>query len=200
MPDDDAAQHDTTSSHTRPHLDVAVLMRRERVQGPAARWQEWRWVFDSVLPDEAGAGSQPRLVHQTEGGEQRWLHPGFVVELFADDAEGYFLNATTDAPCWFVMWRMEEMPGIAPEPIARPALVSLSYHDAGRLLDAQEMVEQVPAQPEVVQWLRDWVEQHYWAEPKRRKRPESFKPLVDRFGNAASVSTEKKRGSGAGDA
>lgn len=199
MPDEEAAHRDI-GSHARPHLDVAVLMRRERVQGPAARWQEWRWVFDSVLPDEPGAGSQPRLVHETAGGEQRWLHPGFVVELFSDDAEGYFLNATTDAPCWFVMWRMEEAPGASAGPIARPMLVSLSYHDAGRLLDAQEMVEQVPAQPEVVQWLRAWVAENYLAEPKRRKRPESFRPLVDRFGNAASVTTEKKRGSGAGDA
>jgi len=43
------------------------------------------------------------------------------------------------------------------------------------------------------------VQAHYMIEPKRRKRPESFRPLVDRFGNAASVSTEKKRGGGAGD-
>ena len=196
MPDE-AAHHDPdNTSPTRPYLDVAVLMRRERVQGPAARWQEWRWVFDSVLPDEPGAGKQPRLVHETEGGEQRWLHPGFTVELFSDDAEGYYLNATTESPCWFVMWRMEDAPDVSAEQIARPKLVSLSYNDAGRLLDAQEMVEQVPAQPEVVQWLRGWVAENYQAEPKRRKRPESFRPLVDRFGNAASVTTEKKRGAG----
>ena len=32
----------------------------------------------------------------------------------------------------------------------------------------------------------------------KRKRPESFKPLQDRFGNPASVSTEKKFGGGDG--
>jgi len=77
--------------------------------------------------------------------------------------------------------------------------VTLSYHDAGRWLDAQETVEQVPAPPEVVEWLRTWVDEHYEAEPRRRQRPQSFKPLVDRFGNAASVTTEKKRGRGTGD-
>ena len=46
---------------------------------------------------------------------------------------------------------------------------------------------------------RGFVQAHYVMEPRRRKRPESFRPLVDRFGNAASVSTEKKRGRGAGD-
>jgi len=197
MPED-AARDDPSNPTlpTRPYLDVAVLMRRERVRGPAARWQEWRWVFDSVLPDEPDAGTEPRLVHESEEGEQRWLHPGFVVELFTDDAEGYYLNTSTESPCWFVLWRMEESPTVASEPIARPVIVTLSYHDAGRWLDAQEMVEQVPAQPEVVQWLREFVDSHYKAEPKRRQRPQSFRPLTDRFGNAASVSTGKKRGGG----
>jgi len=196
MPDEAARSDQTPTTPTRPYLDVAVLMRRERVRGPAARWQDWRWVFDSVLPDEPGAGTEPRLVHESEEGEQRWLHPGFTVELFTDDAEGYYLNTSTESPCWFVLWRMEEAPSVASEPIARPVIVTLSYHDAGRWLDAQEMVEQVPAQPEVVQWLRDFVDTHYKAEPKRRQRPQSFRPLLDRFGNAASVTTQKKRGAG----
>jgi hypothetical protein len=119
-----------------------------------------------------------------------------VVELFRDDAEGYYLNATTPAPCWFVLWRMEEEATIAAEPIARPVAVSLSYHDAGRWLDAQEMVEQVPAPAQVVEWMRDFAESHYVPEPKRRKRPESFRRLEDRFGNPASVSTGKKYGGG----
>ena len=198
MPDDDEAalpEHQTREG-TRPTLDVAVVMRRERVQGPSARWQTWRWVLDSVLPDAPGFGTAPHLMHESTEGEQRWLHPGFQVELFSDDGEGYYLNASTDAPCWFVLWRMEEEASAAPEPIARPVVVTLSYHDAGRWLDAQETVEQVPAPPEVVQWLREFVGTHYTAEPRRRKRPESFKPLVDRFGNAASVTTEKKRGAG----
>jgi hypothetical protein len=116
------------------------------------------------------------------------------VELFRDDAEGYYLNATTPAPCWFVLWRMEEEPTVAGEPIPRPVMVSVSYHDAGRWLDAQETVEQVPAPPEVVEWMRSFAEEHYVPEPKRRKRPESFRPLSDRFGNPASVSTGKKYG------
>jgi hypothetical protein len=179
----------------RPSLYVAVVMRRERVQGPSARWQPWRWVLDSVVPDEPAFGAGPRLLYDHED-EQRWLHPGFKVELFKDDAEGYYLNATTPAPCWFVLWRMDEEATLAPEPIARPVIVTLSYHDAGRWLDAQETVEQVPAPPEVVEWMAAFAREHYVVEPKRRQRPQSFQPLVDRFGNAATVSTGKKRGAG----
>ena len=176
----------------RPALTVAVVLRRERVHGPMARWQPWRWTLADVVPQEPGFGAEPRLLLRTDD-EQRWLHPGFTVELFRDDAEGYYLNASSPAPCWFVLWRVEEEASVAEEPIARPVMVSLSYHDAGRWLDAQETVEQVPAGPEVLAWLQAFIDTHYEPEPKRRRRPESFRGLTDRFGNPASVSTGKGR-------
>jgi hypothetical protein len=176
----------------RPSIEVAVVMRRERLDN---RWQPWRWVLDDVVPNEAGFGQAPRLLVRTAD-EERWLHPGFTVELFRDDAEGYHLNATTPAPCWFVLWRMEEQACIADEPMPIPTMVSLSYHDAGRWLDAQETVEQVPAPADVVEWMRAFAAEHYVIEPKKRRRPESFKPLTDRFGNPAAVTTEKKFGGG----
>lgn len=176
----------------RPSIEVAVIMRRERIDN---RWQPWRWALADVVPQEPAFGTEPRLLFKNDE-EERWLHPGFTVELFRDDAEGYYLNVTTPAPCWFVLWRMEEEPALADEPMARPTMVSLSYHDAGRWLDAQETVEQVPAPAHVIEWMRAFADEHYVIEPKRRKRPESFKPLQDRFGNPASVTTEKKFGGG----
>jgi hypothetical protein len=184
-------------STNNPSIEVAVVMRKERIEGAMSRWQTWRWVLVEVIADEPGFGDQPRLLFKSDK-EENWLHPGFSVELFRDDAEGYYLNATTPAPCWFVLWRMEEEASIADEPLARPAMVSLSYHDAGRWLDAQETVEQVPAPAHVVEWMQAFVQEHYVVEPKRRKRPESFRSLTDRFGNPAAVSTEKKFGSGHG--
>lgn len=180
----------------RPALDVAVIMRKERVQGPMSRWQAWRWILDDVVPAQPGFGDEPKLLYRGED-EERWLHPGHVVELYKDDGEGYYLNATTPAPCWFVMWRLQTRAD--GESWARPEIVTLSYHDAGRWLDAQETVEQVPAPEAVVQWLRAFIAEHYVPEPKRRKRPASFQSLQDRFGNPAAVSTIKKYGGG-GDA
>lgn len=180
-----------------PSLDVAVVMRRERVEGAASRWQSWRWVLAEVVAAQAGFGARPRLLFK-DYKEERWLHPGHTVGLARDDTEGYYLNVTTVAPCWFVMWRMEETACLAPEPIAVPQIVTLSYHDAGRWLDAQETVEQLPAPAGVVDWLSAFVAEHHVAEPKRRKRPESFRSLSDRFGNPASISTDKARGGGHG--
>jgi hypothetical protein len=176
----------------RPRIEVAVIMRRERLNN---RWQPWRWVLADVVPNEPGFGNEPRLLFESND-EQRWLHPGYPVELFRDDGEGYYLNVSSSAPCWFVLWRMEEEATVADEPIPRPTMVSLSYHDAGRWLDAQETVEQVPAPPHVVEWLQAYVDEHYVVEPKKRKRPESFRPLTDRFGNPVSITTEKKFGGG----
>ena len=180
----------------RPGLDVSVVMRRERLE---SRWQPWRWVLDEVRPSDPTQKGGPLLI-QDDKDIQRWLHTGYRVELFRDDAEGYYLNMTTDTPGWFVLWRMDEdlTPGAGDEPLARPAMVSLSYHDAGRWLDAQENVDQVPAPPNVIEWTRAFVDANYVQEPKKRNRPQSFMALQDRFGKPASVSTEKKFGGGGG--
>jgi len=192
------AEQEIESSHsdsesTRSGVDVAVVMRRERIDN---RWQPWRWVLADVVQQEEGFGTQPRLLLKSEQ-EERWLYPGFRVELLPGDAEGYYLNATTEQPCFWVVWRMEEEAAVAEEPLAIPQIVTLSYHDAGRWLDAQETVEQVPAPTSIVEWLRAFVDRHHVVEPKRRQRPQSFQSLQDRFGNPVRFSTEKK-GGGAG--
>ena len=178
----------------RPQIRVAVLMRREAVQGPMARWQPWRWTLAEVVPQEPGFGSAPRCLREDAQGAL-WLYPDWTVELFTDDAEGYWLNATAPTPAFFVMWRLSE----DDSPRAVPQAVSLSYHDAGRWLDAQETVETSPAPAELVQALLAFAEQHFVPEPKKRQRPQSFQRLTDRFGQPVSISTEgKRKGAGAG--
>lgn len=176
----------------RPCVRVAVVMRRERIDN---RWQPWRWSLADVVPHVAGFGSQAyRLLKDDR--EELWLHPGFLVELHLGDAEGYYLNATTEQPCFWVVWRMEEEAQLSDEPVAVPQIVTLSYHDAGRWLDAQETVEQLPAPTQIVQWLRAFVDQHLTLEPKRRQRPQSFQSLQDRFGNPVRVTTDKAQRGG----
>jgi Protein of unknown function (DUF3305) len=188
----------------RPRLTVAVVMRREAVSGPQARWMPWRWVLADVVPQaELGLADDVTEVQRIEDtqsaaaeGVQHWVFPGLVIELFRDDAEGLFLNLSTERPAVWVMWRADETG--APDALPAPQIVTLSYTDAGRWLDAQERVDQVPAPAAMVEWLRAFVAEHYQPEAKRRKRPESFRALTDRFGNPASISTSKQRGGGGG--
>jgi len=157
-----------------------------------ARWQHWRWTLAEVVPQEADFDPKPRCLHDSPS-EALWIYPGWTVELFTDDAEGYWLNATSPKPAFFVLWRLSDTTVEGDVPLAVPQAVSMSYHDAGRWLDAQETVENVPAPAEVVQWLNAFVKQHFVPEPRRRQRPQSFQRLTDRFGQPFSVSTEVKR-------
>lgn len=207
-----AAAHVPSATAGRPALPVHVVMRREPVTGPMARWQNWRWVLADVLPAgeprvvparapqpvaDAPQEVQPLPGAATVDGARYWLFTGLHVTLFRDDAEGLFLNLESPSPCFWVFWRADEEQLLEGEPMAVPQIATLSYHDAGRWLDAQEKVDQVPAPPEVVEWLRDFVAEHHHVEPKRRKRPESFKPLTDRFGQPVRISTDKfQRGPG----
>jgi hypothetical protein len=151
-------------------------------------------VLADVVPQEIGFGTEARCLRQTEH-ETLWLYPNWNVALFQDDAEGYWLNATAPTPCYFVMWRLIDAQD-GGEPLAVPQAVSLSYHDAGRWLDAQETVETIPVAAEVVPWMQTFAEQHFVPEEKKRQRPQSFQRLTDRFGQPVSVSTDSKRKGG----
>lgn len=182
---------------TQTSLPVHVVMRCERVKGPMSRWQTWRWTVADVWPAELNPQVTVRHCLAQADDHSLWLCPGHDVTLHRDDAEGYHLNLSADQPVFWVMWRTEPL-AEGDEPVAQPLLVTLSYHEAGRMLDAQETVETVPAPTEVVEWLQAFTHTHYQPEPKRRKRPESFRTLTDRFGNPASVSTEKGGRGGGG--
>ena len=150
-----------------PRLRVAVRM--ERMAQPT-NWEVWRHVVAEVLLDEGQWGDEVRLLRD-DGRLADCLHPGLEVTLHRDEAEGYYLNLSTGTPVWFVMWRSDE----ADPARAWPELVTLSYNEAGRLLDAQERVETLPLPPPVGAWLQDYTDAHYRPEPKERKRPASFR-------------------------
>jgi hypothetical protein len=155
-----------------PRLRVAVQIDRQRQPN---RWEDWRFVIAQVLLDEGQFGTEARLLRD-DGRTASFLHPGLEVTLHRDEAEGYHLNLSSGAPVWFVLWRINE----DDPPLATPERVTVSYHEAGRLLDAQERVDNRPLPPEVVVWLQAYADQHYRPEVKQRRRPASFRAPEDR--------------------
>lgn len=150
-----------------PSLRAAVQI--ERLHRPSV-WEEWRFCISAVEVDEGVFGDAPRCLRD-DGRQALFLHPGLPVSLHRDEAEGYHLNLTSGAPVWFVMWRIDE-----DEPaMARPEIVTLSYNEAGRWLDAQERVDNVPLPADVRAWLQAFTDEHYRPEPKQRRRPASFR-------------------------
>jgi hypothetical protein len=150
----------------RPAVQVAVVMEREAAPN---RWEDWRFRITEVVPHEDAFGNEARVLRD-DGRLRRTLHPGFRLELFRDQGEGYYLNLTSGAPVWFVVWRIDDEDPSR----AWPETVSLSYNEAGRWLDAQERVDNVPLQVDLVAWLQAYTDENYRPEPKIRRRPQSF--------------------------
>ena len=146
-----------------------VAVQFDRLRQPS-RWEDWRFLLSGVVLDEGQFGSTARTLRD-DGHTATVLHPGFPVTLHRDEAEGYYLNLSSGAPVWFVMWRVSEHDPSA----CHPEFVTLSYHEAGRLLDAQERVDNVPLPADVRDWLQAFVDAHYRPEVKQRRRPASFR-------------------------
>lgn len=146
----------------RPSRKVAVILERHAVEN---RWESHRWILAGVAPDEGGAVrtvvDDARLL--------RRVHPGVEVTLFPDEAEGYYLNATSPEPSVFVALRADDATG---EPY--PFQATLSYNEAARWMDGSEKVERAPAWPELALWMAQWVESNYRPPEKQRRKPRSF--------------------------
>jgi hypothetical protein len=145
-----------------PTMKVAVILSREPAEN---RWESVRWQLLGAVPDSGGA---VRALVDTPEMLQR-LYPGLDVTLFKDEAEGYYLNVSSEEPSVFVSIRHDEG-GEEPYPFQ----CTVSYNEAARWMDGGEKVERVPAWPELVGWIARWVETNYRPEPKRSQRPQSF--------------------------
>jgi hypothetical protein len=141
----------------------------ERTAQPNA-WEDWRFQVADVVLDEGQFGTTLHTLRD-DGKRRLNLHPGLAVSLHRDEAEGYYLNLSSGAPVWFVMWRVSD---VDPSQ-AWPERVTLSYHEAGRLLDAQERVDNLPLPQAVCAWLQAFTDEHHKPEAKQRRRPASFK-------------------------
>ena len=132
------------------------------------RWQREKWQLAGVLPDDQSQ-SEPRVLIEREGLLQK-IHPGFSLVIFNDEGEGYYLNITSPEPRVFVTWRMNEN-----DTEAIPHLLTLSYNEAARWMDAQEKVDSVPIPEDIFSELVAWVEANYQPPMKKERiRPKSF--------------------------
>jgi hypothetical protein len=148
-----------------PTLAVAVVMERTQLDN---RWQTEKWEPIGVMPDSSGPGAPPRALVQ-EKSRAQWLHGGFKLELFHDEAEGYYLNLNSPRPFVFVNWLDQDGQGV-------PKSVTVSYNEAARQMDGGAQVDGVPMAAEWIPWLADYVARHYKPEAKKKRiRPPSFK-------------------------
>jgi hypothetical protein len=155
---------------------IAVVMERITLDN---HWQPYKWQVAGVLPG-MGSGEPARTLGRRADSLQR-LYPDLEVMLHRDEAEGYYLNLTSPEPRLFVLWRLHEERADA-ENEAEPLLLTLSYNEAARWMDAQEKVDGVPLPGDLIPWLGEFVEQHYRPEVKKQRiRPRSFESKEGRY-------------------
>ena len=152
----------------KPSVAAAVFMERERAPNC---WEDWRHRVADVVVQQDAFGQAARVLRQDEN-LRLTLYPAFALELFRDEAEGYYLNLSSGNPVWFVLWRIDDEDPSQASPVS----ISLSYNEAGRWLDAQEKVDNVPLSADVREWLQAYVDANYQPEVKKRRRPQSFLP------------------------
>ncbi|MEN3291197.1 MAG: hypothetical protein V7642_450 [Burkholderiales bacterium] len=148
-------------------LKIGVVMQRTPLDN---RWQPHQWRPLEIIDDPVLSEGVVRCLLD-HAADTRWLFPGFDIKLFADESEGYFLNISSPTPCWFIMWRMEEIDGAE---VAVPKFVTLSYNEAARLMDGGEQVDTLPASADIIERLTAFVADHYKPEPKRKRKKPSF--------------------------
>jgi hypothetical protein len=141
----------------------------------ANRWVDERW--DAVAVEAEDGISEAAVTDATPNGSARatrWRCAGHEIELVASEADGYYLNVSAREPKVFVLWRMAE-PGDDAEPRARPLIVTVSYNEAARFLDAGEQVDAVPMPASMLAALESFVAANYRPEPRKKvKRNELY--------------------------
>jgi hypothetical protein len=145
-----------------PTQKLSIILERVPLE---SRWATHRWELAGVVQDQGG---EPRVIVDSPSLLQK-IYPGFEVALYKDEAEGYFLNVSSEVPSVFVSLRTDDS-GSEPYPFQ----ATLSYNEAARWMDSSERVERVPVWRELIAWMGEWVEENYRPEPKKRRKPRSF--------------------------
>ncbi len=154
---------------TVPSWSASVVFRKRPV---TSRWADFEWDTASVsVSDELQVA--PAGPHEiTVNNEAQWRWDGERIELHHSEGEGYWLNLNSPQPCIFVMWRLEE-----DDLVPRPVVVTVSYNEAGRMLDAGDHVDNVPMPDSLRAALTTYTATHY--KPEARKKVKRNDPFVE---------------------
>lgn len=148
-------------------IRIGIVMQRIPLDN---RWQPCQWRPMEIVGETVAQGKGARCL-RNDSTDTRWLYTGFDIKLFSDEVEGYFLNISSPVPCWFVMWRIEELDGAE---IAVPKSVTLSYNQAARLMDGGEQVDTLPLSFDMIERLVAFTHEYYRPEIKKKRKKPSF--------------------------
>jgi hypothetical protein len=150
----------------RCRVDVGVVLERRETENP---WQDCVWRPYAVLPGGGPTGDW-RVVDEGPGWK-RYYAGRLELELFPGETEGYRENLTGDSPRVFLVLRPGEN-----EHEIEPFMMTACPYEAQDYLDSgEEIVEGLPMPPELVVWVRSFVERHHVDKPFVKRKQKSKK-------------------------
>ena len=146
----------------KPSWSASVAFRKRPVN---SRWADFEWDTASISVSDDLQMLHAGPLEFTVNNEPQWRWDGERIELHPSEGEGYWLNLNSPQPCIFVMWRLEEE-----DVVPRPVVVTLSYNEAGRMLDAGDHVDNMPMPDSLRAALTTYTAANYKPEPRKKVR------------------------------
>ncbi len=144
-------------------MPVGVVIRRSP---SVSKWVKWAWKVIDVLP---GAPAADWRVLREENGITEYHAATLPLTLHRRETEAYKVALAMEPPSVYVVLRPGE-PDEGPHEYS-VFLVTASAFEAQDYLDSgEEIVEQVPAPPGLVAWIRDFVDTHHVEEEFKKRR------------------------------
>ena len=145
-------------------MPVGVVIRRSP---GATRWAQWSWKVVDVLP---GAPDADWRVLREADGVTEYHAATLPLTLHRKETEAYKVALAMEPPSVYVVLRPTEPDDPSPRDYTVFLVTASSYEAQDYLDSGEEMVEQVPAPPGLVAWIRDFVDEHHVEEEFRKRR------------------------------
>ena len=150
---------------------VAVLIERRSVR--RGQWETASWRVVGVMPRPADEQpGEPTLIH-TDEACARYLHTGMRLELYRDEAEGYWYNLMAETPYLFVVCYPAD-PDDDGGGSLNPFLVTANQDAANGHMETDDPVFSVPMPPEICAWVERYVVENYVPEQKKKRKRKNW--------------------------
>lgn len=154
---------------------IGVVVERRPSQN---RWIDEVWMPVAVIPGlEAG---EPWQVMREADGVRTYLACTLSLSLHRAEVEAYKLNLSETAPKVLIVLSPAETGDM---PYTVTLATCAPYEAEGYLMGGGEIVEPVPMPPEIIAWVKRFIDSHYREEPFVKRRRDEAQALVDhKFG------------------
>lgn len=139
------------------------MARRQVTHG---QWTLPSWSGVAALAGERmGDPSARGVLVRSDDEVEQYLYSGFRVELYRDNAEGYWFNLAGKEPALYILCHEPPDGGI------EPFSVTADPNEASAAVEGDDKVFAVPMPPEVFRQIEEFVVKYYVPrEPGKRKR------------------------------